>query len=183
MKLTGMRVAGLLGGVLALVLVTTAQGADHHSDRTFEQHILSKMHEVNQMEIAMGKMAERKGQSSAVRDYGKKMRQDHQASDKKVTSLAHQEGIQLVATTPMNAEERQQVQADQRAHQELTAAHGAEFDHQYMRAMNEGHATVARMLTHARANLHDGRAHALVAQTIPVVQHHQRMAENVMRSL
>jgi predicted outer membrane protein len=163
MKPTRMRIAGLLGGGLALALVATAQGATHHSDKSFEQHVLSKMHEVNQMEIAM--------------------RQAHEASDKKVTSLAHKEGIHLVATTPMNAEERRQVEADRRAHQDLTAAHGADFDRQYMQAMDQGHASVARILTQARANLHDGRAHALVSQTIPVVQHHQRMAEDVIRSL
>ena len=183
MKPTRMRIAGLLGGALALALVATAQGATHHSDKSFEQHVLSKMHEVNQMEIAMGTMAERKGQASSVRNYGREMRQAHEASDKKVTSLAHKEGIQLVATTPMNAEERRQIEADRRAHQDLTAAHGADFDRQYMQAMDQGHASVARILTQARANLHDGRAHALVSQTIPVVQHHQRMAEDVIRSL
>ena len=85
MKRLEARIAGLFGGVAALLLgATFAQGAPssdmqhmdmqhssmqhasmhpssmHHSEKQMDQHVLSKMHEVNQMEMQMGQMAEKR---------------------------------------------------------------------------------------------------------------------------
>ena len=208
MKRLEARIAGLFGGVAALVRGTTfAQGAPssdmqhmdmqhssmqhasmhpssmHHSEKQMDQHVLSKMHEVNQMEMQMGQMAEKRGHSASVRDFGKMLRKEHAANDKKVTSLAHKEGIHLVSTTPMTSDERRQAEADQRTHHELMSARGAQFDRVFLQAMQEGHGNVAHFLTQARGNVHDGRVRALVSQTIPAVERHQRMAEHAESKL
>lgn len=188
MKIRGTRIAVLLGGVAALALgVTFAQGANRHGDMhsgmQMDQHVLSRMHEVNQMEMQMGQMAEKRGQSARVRDYGRRLRKDHAANDRKVTSLAHREGIRLVSTTPMTSEERNQTEADQRAHHDLMSARGTGFDRTFMQAMQEGHGNVARMLTRARGDVQNGRVRALLDETIPTVQRHRRMAEDTLSRL
>ena len=141
------------------------------SDRDMEQQVLSEMHSVNQMEIRMGEMAMRKGQSREVREFGRRLRRDHQMSDRQVLSVARREHIDLTMNTSSNR--------DDRMHQELESASGHDFDRAFMKHMAEGHADVLRDLTQARHTLRNGRVRALVTSTIPAIRRHQRMAQNL----
>jgi len=54
--------------------------------------VLTDLHR-HQEEIHMGKMAEEKGATADMREYGKTLRKDHASSDQKVMELAVKEGL------------------------------------------------------------------------------------------
>jgi len=153
--------------------------SDAQSDMETEQQVLSRMHDVNQMEISMGEMAMHKAHSKAVRDFANRLRKDHEANDREVTSVAERLGVDLRPTGPGTPEERAQADRDNRTQQRLESAHGRDFDREFVRAMAKGHDDVDRMLHRARNEVHDRRVRDLVNSTIPAVEHHRNMARNL----
>src|SRR5215468_4437651 len=78
-------VAGLVsaGTYLLLAHAPPSQGtANRIAEPTgMDQQILSKMHQVNQMEIDIGKLAEQKSQDPEVQRYGRRLVRDHEMGD------------------------------------------------------------------------------------------------------
>lgn len=161
--------------------VTTANAAlfhRHHrnmnmsrSEMRTDETVLSNMHHVNQMEISMGNMAVKRGESQEVKNFGRQLKSDHQFNDKQVTDLAKRDGIHLasVKTTPK----------EDSMNRELKKARGADFDRLFMRDMARGHSDAVQMLTHARGRIHDPQVRRLVNHTIPAVEHHRHMARSI----
>lgn len=56
--------------------------------------ILSKLHESDQAEIGMGKLALERATSPQVKSYGEMLIRDHAAADRKVTQVARNIGVQ-----------------------------------------------------------------------------------------
>ena len=167
---------------LAFGLVSVAQGrtydrhSDRRSDQQMEQRILSKMHDVNQMEISMGNLAMQKGQSRQVKDFGRKLRSDHRSNDRQVMRVARREHIDLTQSASMND---RMSGRDRRTMDDLNNANGRDFDRAFLRAMAEGHGDMERQLISARDQLNNGPVRSLVTSTIPAIRRHQRMAQNL----
>ena len=168
--------------VLLLALAPTAGVASDlssgTSDRLREQKILSRMHRINQMEIAMAEMAIQRGQSEAVKDFGRTLRKDHQENDAEVISVARQEGLSLTLATPTRTDERLE-EHEQQMRQLLESAQGAAFDSVFVKTTAKGYAKVALLLTIARDRLPKGRVRALVTSTIPIIKRNRRLAEEL----
>ena len=155
------------------------RSSDMQSEMLAEQQVLSRMHDVNQMEISMGQMAIENGHSKAVKDFGRQLRKDHEANDRQVTAVAGTLGVDLTPTGPGTPEERQQADRDHHTQQRLESAHGRDFDREFARAMAQGHSDVDRMLHRARNEVHDRHVRDLVNSTIPAVEHHQKIARHL----
>lgn len=152
------------------------------SEKQMETKVLSKMHHVNQMEIKAGQMAMEKGQSSDVRAYGRRLRNDHQFADKKVTELAKAEGIKLMEPNPTTPEEKQQAQEEKQMMEKLQMAQGGEFDTAFLKAMEKGHTKAIETLTQAHEKLQDPQVRGLVAKLIPILKQHLQLARNLEKS-
>jgi putative membrane protein len=133
--------------------------------------VLSKLHESNQKEIQAGKVAQEKGQSKGVKDYGKMLVTDHTAADKKVTALAKQEKIELPATAPKDS-----------ALEDVEKKSGAEFDHAFAQAMLDDHKKDVEMARDALDNTKDPKLKKLLTQLVPKLEQHQQMAQKLVDS-
>src|SRR4051812_15227539 len=91
---------------LALAAMLAIPAAARAADAPTAAEVLPKLHQSNQREIEMGKMAEKNGQSKQVKAYGKALVDDHTAADKKVKALAKQEKIDLPAQAEPAAHEQ-----------------------------------------------------------------------------
>jgi predicted outer membrane protein len=145
------------------------------SEMRMDGTVLSNMHHVNQMEISMGKLAVKRGDSPQVKNFGRQLQSDHQFNDKQVTDLAKRDGIHLASVKPSAKEDAMQ--------HELKSARGPDFDRMFLRDMNRGHSDAVMMLTHARGRIHDPEVRRLVNHTIPAVQHHRHMARSMENKL
>jgi putative membrane protein len=178
-----MAMAVLTAAVLA-GSVTTAQAALFHrhsrnmndmnmsrSEMRTDATVLSNMHHVNQMEISLGRMAVKRGDSQQVKNFGRQLQSDHKFNDKQVTDLAKRDGIHLASIKSSAKEDAMQ--------RELKSARGPDFDRMFLRDMSRGHSDAVMMLTHARGRIHDPEVRRLVNHTIPAVQHHRHMARSI----
>jgi putative membrane protein len=151
---------GLFSGLALLAVATPALAADAPAT----SDVLGKLHESNQKEIAMGKMAQKDGKSKEVTSYGKMLVKDHSAADKKVMALAKQEKIELPTPTPEKAD----------------MPMGAEFDAAFAKSMVEDHKKDIDEVTKARDNTTDEKLKKLLTDMLPTLQKHEDKAQKIV---
>jgi putative membrane protein len=82
----------LTGAVRAADTTPTGDGSSlSEKDKTF----MKKAAKGGMMEVAMGQMAEQKGQSEDVKSFGKRMVTDHGKANDELKSIASKKGVQL----------------------------------------------------------------------------------------
>jgi putative membrane protein len=82
----------LTGAVRAADSTSTGGGSSlSEKDKTF----MKKAAKGGMMEVAMGQVAEQKGQSEDVKSFGKRMVTDHSKANDELKSIASKKGIQL----------------------------------------------------------------------------------------
>src|SRR5204862_225533 len=87
--------------------------------------VLTKLHHANQMEIEAGKLAQTKGESKAVKTFGKTLVSDHTAADKQVVALAKQLKVDLPKDTEMKDDMLAKVKATSGSEFDMTLTAGA----------------------------------------------------------
>ena len=159
-RLSSWRGLGSLFGLALLTLATPALAADAPATAD----VLGKLHESNQKEIAMGKMAQKNGKSKEVTSFGKTLVKDHTAADKKVLTLAKQEKVEL--PTPSPAKEDMPM--------------GAEFDSTFAKSMVDDHKKDIDEVTKARDNTTDEKLKKLLGDLLPTLQKHEDTAQKIV---
>lgn len=105
----------LVSATTMLAPHATAQGAAHRSTgysqspKAMDSQILSKLHQINLMEIQLGQLAQQKASSAKVKSFGERLVRDHQMADREVAALAQKRNIELVAPQPRASDEAQKL--------------------------------------------------------------------------
>ncbi len=155
---------GLIAGGL---LVT--DGAARAADPPPTAEVLGTLHQADQKEIQAGKIAEKNGQSRAVKDYGAMLVKDHTAADKKVADLATKENIDLRASTPAPG-----------ANDMGTMASGPDFDKKFAQEMLDDHRKDLSSVTDAHNSTNDPQLKKLLGDMIPTLEKHETAAQKII---
>jgi putative membrane protein len=139
--------------------------------KTSVEGLLNDLHESNIHEINMGKMAQQKGYSTEMRDYGKTLVDDHQKADEKVTRVASQEGVTL--------KQPNDGLMDKMHKTELHHDSGADFDKDFSEMMVKDHKMDIDKLNKAQADGLPQDARDLVADLQPTLQKHLEIAQKI----
>ena len=126
------------------------------------------------LEVELGRLAQQNADHDQVKQFGARMVQDHGA--------ANQQLMTILAATDMTAPQ----QLDQKHKQmvdRLSKMRGAEFDRTYMREMVEDHNKDMKAFRQAAQNVSDPDLKAFAQKTLPVLEQHQQMAQEINRSL
>src|SRR4051812_16678326 len=118
-------VSSFASTVLAADKTEQHSGAASHEANS-AQAILSDIHTTNQLEIQAGQLAQTKGSSAAVKQFGKQLATDHDSADRKVKELASKKGVSF-REAPADAESAQKAEKDKAAITKLQNLSGAEF--------------------------------------------------------
>lgn len=145
--------------------------------------VLQHHHSVNLLEIHMGKLAATRA-SAPVKKYGAMLVADHGKADKQALALAKARGAKLEEKpTPANDTEA----AEQKKHDDLmtrlATLKGAEFDREYLTAMEEGHTKEVGYLTTAIGNVTDAKLKAHLETVKPVVEKHATEAKALLEKV
>lgn len=157
---------GLIAGGL---LVTESAGQAADAPSTAE--VLGDLHQADQKEIQAGKIAQKRGRSQAVRDYGKMLVKDHTAADEKVADLATKENIDLLASTPALG-----------PNDMGTVATGPDFDEKFAQEMLDDHRKDIASVSDARDNTNDPQLKKLLTDLLPTLEKHESAAEKIIDS-
>jgi len=144
--------------------------------------VMAQMHHVNQMEIDMGKVAQTKGATQAVKDYGKMLVTDHQSADKDMLAFAKKNG----ATIPMYKPTDEADQKDEKDNKEM-AAHmktlkGADFDKEFLSMMVQGHEKVLAKMDSQMGSIQNDELKTMLQNVKPTIQKHADQARDLQKS-
>jgi predicted outer membrane protein len=67
------------------------------------KRILTDIHNVNALEITLGRLAQQKAESQTIKDYAQQLITDHESADRKVLDFANTNNILLTANMPATA--------------------------------------------------------------------------------
>jgi putative membrane protein len=119
-------------------------------------------------EVKVGQLAQQNGESQDVKQFGQTLQQDHGQHLQQAQQMAQQMGV--TPPTEPNAKQK-------RVYERLSKEHGARFDKAFARAMVTDHKQdIAKYEREAKSK---GPLSSFAQQTIPTLQKHLRMAEQI----
>ncbi|MGH8181650.1 MAG: DUF4142 domain-containing protein [Steroidobacteraceae bacterium] len=126
----------------------------------------------NLAEIKVGQLAQQKGASEGVRNFGTVLEQDH--------STANQQAMSAASTMGMTASAEPSPK-EQAEYRHLAALSGAEFDEAFVKAMVKDHKKdIAEYKKEAKAASNSPAA-SYAETSLPTLQKHLRLAESLER--
>ncbi len=128
-------------------------------------------------EVQLGRLAEQKASSASVRDFGRRMVQQHSQSNQELMQVASRSGMSPPTTLPAAA------QAVQNQLQQLS---GSSFDRQYIEQQHAAHTAQVTMFRFTADNASNPALRSFAQRNVPVLQQHldmlRSMAPTVMRT-
>ncbi|MHC5599919.1 MAG: DUF4142 domain-containing protein [Nostoc sp.] len=122
-------------------------------------------------EVQLGQLASQKGASTAVKQFGQRMVQDHTLVNNELKQLATQKGVTLPTSI---GSKNQQVQ------QRLSKASGTTFDRQYINVMLQAHKKDISAFQNEAQQGKDSDLKAFAAQALPTLQDHLQHAQSIV---
>jgi putative membrane protein len=160
-----------LWGVALAVGLLIEGGVAWTADVPVTSTVLGKLHEANQKEISMGKLAQKNGRASEVKEYGRTLVKDHTAADEKVMKLAKTENINLTANMPAPMKDTEM--ADM-------FPNDATFDAKFARTMLDDHERNIAEVTKARDTTQDDKLKKLLDELLPTLRQHRDTAQKIL---
>jgi putative membrane protein len=134
-----------------------------------DQTFLKKALEGDNSEVALGQLAEQHGASTAVRDFGRMLHDDHAAAKAKALPVAQEHGV------PDTAEMAPEAKAEA---QKLERLSGPAFDREFARYMVSDHRKdIADFQEEARRG--DRATAALARESLPDLRKHLKTAQQL----
>jgi putative membrane protein len=128
----------------------------------------------NMAEIRMGELAEQRGASQAVRQYGAALVNDHAKSENQLKDLADQEGVRLPAQPDPH---------QQNVYERLSRLSGPQFDQEFMKAQVQAHQReIAAFQGESQAGK-DPNVARYAQRSLPTLQMHLKMAQDAQQKL
>lgn len=144
---------------------TAGGGALSESDRKF----VTAAAEGGMAEVELGHLAEQNGKSDAVKNFGKRMVDDHSKANDELKTVAASKGITLPKEP--NAEQRQ-------TKDRLSKLKGDEFDRAYMEDMVKDHTEDVAEFQRESQSGADKDVKGFAAKTLPIIEEHLKMAKS-----
>jgi putative membrane protein len=125
-------------------------------------------------EVELGKLAQQNAQSDDVKQFAALMVQDHTNANQQLMPILSAKDV----TAPTQLDP-----AHRRAADRLAKMRGAEFDRAYMRDMVQDHEKTVKKFRQEATHGSDADLKSFAQNTLPVLEQHLKMAQDVNRSL
>jgi putative membrane protein len=154
---------------LLLAPTTRALADVSSSDKTF----FMKASQGGMTEVEAGKLAQEKGSSQDVKDFGAMMVKDHTQNNSDLMALAKTKGVDV--SDKLDAHHQGMIDG-------LSAKSGADFDKAYIDAMVKGHTHMLK-LVESEESSSDADLKDFATKTADTVKMHLSKAEDIQKSL
>ena len=147
---------------------TTQQSVESmpKSDKKFVKEVA----EGSRTEIELGKLAHEKASGEVVKDFAKRLVEDHSKASKALEEAAAKANIQVPTEIQRKA---------QKAHEKLSKLSGAEFDRAFAKLMVKEHKNDVEAFEKQSRTGESPEIRAFAANTLPTIQEHLRLAEQL----
>jgi putative membrane protein len=120
------------------------------------------------MEVELGRIAARQGNSDAVKQFGQRMVDDHSQANTELMQLASSKGVTL--PTQLDEKHRDEIT-------KMSKMSGAEFDRAYSKMMVSDHNKDVAEFQKESTKGADAYVKAFAAKTLPTLQEHLQLAK------
>lgn len=138
-----------------------------------DQEFVDKAAVAGLAEVAHGKLAEKKGGSDQVKQFGKQMVADHTKANEELKGLAKSKSWNL----PKDLDAKHKAEQDK-----LNGLEGAAFDQEYSAHMVAAHKEAVALFTKASKSAQDPDLKAWAGKTLPTLQQHLQHAQSLAGS-
>jgi putative membrane protein len=114
----------------------------------------------NQLEIALGQLAQKKGIATEVRNWGQQMEQTHGQAEQDLQAIAGRANLSLPASMSPN---------DRKLYDDVDDRKYLGFDKKYMRTLKELHARTIKRYAEAATKLTNPELQAYAARRLPLL--------------
>jgi putative membrane protein len=121
-------------------------------------------------EVELGKLASEKASSDAVKQFGKRMVDDHGKASDELKKLAQDKGI----TPPAELDGKHK-----KLHDRLSKLSGAEFDRAYVNEMVKDHRKDVKDFQREAEKAKDADVKSFASKTLPTLQEHLKQVEDL----
>ena len=146
-----------------------------------ELRVIAHDHAVNQMEIALGKVAQSHAASPAVKAYGAMLIDDHGEADAGLLAFVKRRGQRIPAEAPATPAEKQQVAKTRAEAARLQRLEGEAFDRRFLAAMLDGHESELATIDARIGEVDDPALADMLRARKPVLQHHADHARELQK--
>ncbi|MGI9102446.1 MAG: DUF4142 domain-containing protein [Terriglobales bacterium] len=157
---------GMHGSMGSNTMGRSEMGPLDPSDRQF----VMKAAQGGQAEVELGQLAEQKSQDPKVKEFAKRMVNDHSQANQKLQSIAGSKGINL----PSSADKKEKAEKDR-----LSKLSGEQFDRAYMEHMVRDHKKDVAEFQHEATSTQDPDIKSFASGTLPTLQDHLKQAESI----
>jgi putative membrane protein len=173
-----MQMRALIVGIIFAIAPGLAVAANSASDKTTttssklakaDADFMKEAAMGGMLEVQLGKLAQEKAASDSVKQFGKKMEQDHSKANDELKKLASDKGVQL----PTALDKKHQDKIDK-----LAKNSGADFDKKYMSDMVSDHKTDIKEFQKEADKGKDADLKNWAAKTLPTLKEHLQMAQS-----
>jgi putative membrane protein len=151
---------------LLLGMPVLALGMSQSPDASFFKHAA----EGGLAEVDAGNLAQSKGNSQAVKDFGAMMVKDHTAANAKLQAIASAQSVPLPTSASVMQMAKQK---------ELDLLSGDTFDKSYIKDQLKDHRRTIALFKREIARGTDPQAKDFASSTLPVLQGHLRKIEQI----
>lgn len=124
-------------------------------------------------EVKLGELAQEKGASSTVKEFGKRMETDHSKADDRLKSVASKDNISL--PSDMSAKDRA-------TYDRLSKLSGTEFDRAYALDMVKDHESDVAAFKKEAANGTNADMKQFASETLPTLEDHLKLARDMEKN-
>lgn len=125
-------------------------------------------------EVELGQLAQQKGSSEAVKNFGKKMVEDHSQANEKLEGITSEQKIRLAAGLSRQ---------HQATYDRLSSLSGDAFDKAYARDMVSDHVKDVAAFKKEAATGKNDAVRKFAMETLPTLEAHLKMAREMSRSV
>lgn len=172
------------GSVLSsmLLMISVAAVADQTQPATQTQppgsssahHFIKEAAQGGLAEVTLGQMAADKGESKEVREFGRRMVQDHSKANDELKTLATAVGVPLPTEMSTEAKSFQQ---------RLENLSGAEFDRAYMDEMLKDHMKDVSAFEKQAVDGQNAQVKEWAQKTLPTLREHLSLAQQTAKNV
>lgn len=149
---------------------TSREAKTPRGDQKFVKEVL----EDGMAEVQLGKLAQQRASSDAVKQFGERMATDHAKAGDELKQLASQKGIEVPTALD---------RGHQRLYDHLSKLSGADFDRAYMKEMVKDHDKDVKAFQKEANSGSDPDIKAWASKTLSTLQDHQQQAKQVQASV
>lgn len=124
------RMIGIMGALALAGGVASANANNPQELSKQDQQFVNQAYSINAGEVKLGELAQKKGTTPDVKDYGRRLAEDHRLGLEQLQRAAQKDNIRLPT---------QLDQKHQELYQKLSQLSGPQFDQAYLEHMKEGH--------------------------------------------